>query len=180
MTEETRVPNLGGRPSIYSDELASEICERLVNGESLNSICKDKSMPCVATIFSWLDKKPEFLKRYEFARENQADTLADQMIDIADDGRNDWMEKKDAEGNCIGWQVNGEYVQRSRLRLDARKWIASKLKPKKYGEKTTTELTGKDGGAIAVKDISLEEAARRMAYILTTAASEQAEKEQPT
>lgn len=125
----------GGRPSEYTQDIADEICGQIAEGYSLRTICKAESMPCVTTVFNWIRTYPEFLKQYEKAKEEQADALAEEMLDIADDGTNDWMEKKNQEGECIGWQVNGEHVQRSRLRLDTRKWIASKLKPKKYGDK---------------------------------------------
>jgi len=91
-------------------------------------------MPSVQTIFSWLRLKPEFLDRYARAKNEAADALVEEMLDIADDGSNDWMEVHDKDGACIGYKVNGEHVQRSRLRVDSRKWIASKLKPKKYGD----------------------------------------------
>ncbi|MEX3667997.1 hypothetical protein AB3X82_07315 [Paraburkholderia phenoliruptrix] len=86
--------------------------------------------------------------RYARAREAQADTLADEMLDIADDGRNDWMERLGRDDTPLGWTVNGEAVQRSRIRLDARKWLAGKIAPKKYGEKIMQEVSGPDGGAL--------------------------------
>jgi hypothetical protein len=137
-----------GRPTDYTPELADKICEQLIMGFSLRTVCKDDSMPCVSTVFSWLRTKPEFLKQYEKSKEEQADALAEDMLDIADDGTNDWMEKHDKDGHNIGWQVNGEHVQRSRLRLDTRKWIASKLKPKKYGDKVDMNVGGQTGNPI--------------------------------
>lgn len=134
-----------GRPSDYSQELADKICEKIVMGNSLRSICSDESIPCIATIFNWFRTHPEFLEQYEIATSARSDTLVEEMLDISDDGTNDWMEKFGKEGEPIGWQVNSEHIQRSRLRVDTRKWIASKLKPKKYGEKQTLEHTGKDG-----------------------------------
>ncbi len=122
-----------GRPSDYNLEVANQICAEIALGFSLRTICKAESMPSVVTIFSWIQKYPEFLKQYEKAKEEQADTLAEEMLDIADDGSNDWMVRLGKDQQSIGWQLNGE----SRLRLDARKWIASKLKPKKYGDSTT-------------------------------------------
>ena len=133
-----------GRPTDYSKDLADEICSRLVEGESLRSICRSEGMPVTGTICRWLGEKPEFKEQYALARENQADTLADEIIDIADDGSNDWMERNGKDGSP-GWFLNGEHVQRSKLRVDARKWTASRLKPKKYGEHSSRELTGKDG-----------------------------------
>ena len=136
-----------GRPSDYTQELADQICEQLADGLSLRSVCLAEDMPDKSTVFRWLRTHDEFRDQYERAKAESADALIDEMLDIADDGSNDWMKRsgKDEEDY---WVVNGEHVQRSRLRLDARKWIASKLKPKKYGDKTTTEVTGADGGPI--------------------------------
>lgn len=70
------------------------------------------------------------------AREAQADTLADEILDIADDATNDFMMTEQ------GLKYDGDSVQRSRLRVDSRKWLAGKLRPKKYGDKIETEHTG--------------------------------------
>lgn len=130
-----------GRPSDFTPELGDKVCAEIVMGYSLRTICKNESMPCVATIFNWFRKYPQFLEQYEKAKEAQADMLAEELLDICDDGANDWMEKTGKEGESIGWQLNGEHVQRSRLRVDTRKWIASKLKAKKYGDKIQQEVT---------------------------------------
>jgi hypothetical protein len=137
-----------GRPTDYTRELADRICADIAIGISVRTICNDESMPCVSTIFNWLRTHNDFLQQYERAKEIQADALAEDILDIADDGTNDWMAREDKDGNNIGWQINGEHVQRSRLRVDARKWIASKLKPKKYGDKVNVEATGKDGAPL--------------------------------
>lgn len=137
-----------GRPTDYTPELADKICAEIASGHSLRTICSDESMPCMASIYSWLRTKPEFLEIYEKAKEDQSDALAEEMLDIADDGANDWMLTNDPEN--LAYRVVGENVQRSRLRVDTRKWIASKLKPKKYGDKQSVEVGGKDGGAIDV------------------------------
>lgn len=126
-----------GRPSSYTTQVADVICERLANGESLRSICSDEDTPHQATVFRWLATNEAFREQYAHAREAQADVLADETIAIADDGRNDWMEKHGRDGESLGWQVNGEAVSRSKLRVEARKWFASKLLPKKYGDRTT-------------------------------------------
>ncbi|MND20874.1 hypothetical protein D3C76_47880 [compost metagenome] len=124
-----------GRPGEYSQELADRICARLADGTSLRTVCKADDMPHVATIFKWMREHPEFNEQYGKAKQEAADALVEEMIDIADDGTNDWMEVHDKDGNCTGYKVNGEHVQRSRLRVETRKWIAAKLKPKKYGER---------------------------------------------
>jgi hypothetical protein len=131
----------------FSQETADTICERIANGESLRSICANDDMPSQVSVFRWLAAREEFCKQYALAREAQADALFDEMLDIADDGRNDWMATKDDEGET-GWRANSEHIQRSKLRLDARKWMASKLQPKKYGDKITQELTGAGGAPL--------------------------------
>lgn len=136
------------RPCEFTQEVADEICERIADGESLRSICSEDRMPNKSTVFKWLGAFSAFSDQYARARETQADTLFDEVLLIADDGRNDWMERNGAESP--GWQLNGEHLQRSRLRVDARKWMAGKLRPKKYGEKITQEHTGEDGGPLVV------------------------------
>lgn len=113
----------GGRPSDYTQETADAICERLADGESLRTICLSDEMPSRAAVFRWLGANDAFRDQYERARDAQADALADEITDIAD-----------------GESDNAD-PQRDRLRVDARKWVASKLKPKKYGDKT---LVGSD------------------------------------
>lgn len=142
------------RPTDYSQQLADIICARLAEGESLRTVCRDPDMPDKASVFRWMRTYKEFCDQYTQAKQESADALIEDMLDIADDGTNDWMEKRNSEGEGIGWQLNGEHVNRSRLRVDTRKWIAEKLKPKKYGARValagdgesplTVNITGKD------------------------------------
>lgn len=137
-----------GRPSDYSQEKADRICEMLSEGMSLRSVCKEEGMPSAATVFKWMREHEEFLKQYTRAKEESADAMAEECLDIADDGTNDYMERLDKDGQPIGYQVNGEHIQRSRLRVETRKWLMAKMKPKKYGEKITQEQTGPNGGPV--------------------------------
>lgn len=105
-------------------------------------------MPALTTVYQWFAAHPEFAQHYARARLDQADTLADEILDISDDARNDWMERHGEED--AGWQVNGEHIQRSKLRVDARKWVASKLKPGTYGDKTETTHKGDKGAPIVI------------------------------
>ena len=117
----------------------ASICERIAGGESLRQICGDGDVPSASTVFVWLSQDEAFSEQYARAREAQADALFDDILSIADDGTNDWMERKNADGENIGWQENGEALRRSQLRVEARKWMAGKLKPKKYGDRITQE-----------------------------------------
>lgn len=136
-----------GRPSTYTPEIAARICAEIALGRSLRSICKADDMPSLQTFYEWLPKHPEFADQYARAKSDQADTLFDEILDIADEGSNDWMETHDPDNP--GWRFNGEHFARSRLRVDARKWMAGKLRPKKYGERQSVELSGPEGAPLA-------------------------------
>ncbi len=143
MSEENdKVKKDVGRPSDYSDELADSICSQLADGDSMRTVCKPDHMPNKATVFKWLRTNQQFNDQYVKAKEESADTLTDEILDIADNATNDWMENN---GDSTGYKMNGEAVQRSRLRIDSRKWLASKLKPKKYGDKIQQEITAPEG-----------------------------------
>lgn len=154
----------------YTPELSDEICGRLAEGESLRKICSDAHMPARTTVLRWVENDHEgFASRYSTARDTGLDTMADSLMEISDDGSNDWMETNDP-GNP-GYRINGEHIQRSKLRVDARKWYLSKLAPKRYGDKTSMELTGADGGPVLLSDT---ERAARIAAIIAVAQARKA------
>lgn len=148
----------------YTEEMAIAICERIADGESLKSICDDDNMPARSTVFKWLAENETFSDMYARSREEQADAIFDEVLEIADDGRNDWMERRGEED--AGWVTNGENIQRSRLRIDARKWMAGKLRPRKYGDKLELEHGGKDGAPIEVRDVGARDLAKAIASLL--------------
>ena len=129
---------MAGRPEIYSPEIAVKICTEIsTSTKSLRTICKGNNMPSVATVLKWLrDDTDGFLAQYTRAKEEQADYLVEEMIDISDDGRNDTIETD------RGPLENKEWTSRSKLRVETRKWIASKLKPKKYSERVDITTDG--------------------------------------
>jgi len=130
-----------GRPDSYTDEIGNKICTEIAtSSKSLRTICMGENLPCVATVLNWLSKHPTFLAQYTRAKEEQADYLIEEMLDIADDGSNDFMTV--VKGDITYTQENKELTNRSRLRVDTRKWIASKLKPKKYGDKLDLTTNG--------------------------------------
>ena len=132
-----------GRPTKYTPALGDEICIRLVNGESLRDICRDDHMPDESSVRYWaIDQYHPFSPQYTLARQTQAIAIAEEILSIADDTSNDFVETQD------GRVLNSENIARSRLRVDTRKWILAKMLPKIYGDKVQTELTGQDGGPI--------------------------------
>jgi hypothetical protein len=134
-----------GRPTDYTKELGLKICERMCEGESLKAICRDDSMPARGTIHRWLleGKYPEFNDSYAKAYSIRTENMFDELIEIADDGTNDYMERQNKDGTTYE-AVNSEHINRSRLRVDTRKWKLAKMHPEKYAErsKIETEITG--------------------------------------
>ena len=118
--EEAKAKNKGGRPTDYNIEIASLICEMVAGGEKLNRIYAMPNMPKRSTIYQWLAKHQEFAEMYARAQEDRADYFADEIVEIADQEGIDPNDK--------------------RVRIDARKWTAAKLRPRRYGDKL--ELSG--------------------------------------
>ena len=125
-------PAKTGRPSGYSEAIAERICTELALGRSLVTICNSQDMPARQTVFRWLDQNTEFRDRYARAREIQADTFADEIVDLAD---------------------NAEDANLARIQIDARKWAAAKQRPSKYSERVVSELMGKGGGPIETQGV---------------------------
>jgi hypothetical protein len=141
------------RPTDYNQEIADKICEAISDGQSLRSICSAENMPNKATVFRWLDKHKEFGDQYARARDEQAETLADDIVSIADSAGNPLMLDdvpllKDGEPVMY---ADASAVAHARLKVDARKWVASKLKPKKYGDKI--DIDQKVSGELKVERI---------------------------
>lgn len=123
-----------------SAEIEDEIVRRLSDGEPLRSICRDNHMPGWQRVYEWMAADSDFAGRIARAREVGADAIAEDILDIVDDSRNDWMEKNDKNGSCIGYQLNGDHVQRSKLRAEMRLKLLAKWQPRKYGDKIQADL----------------------------------------
>jgi len=106
-----------GRPSVYTADLADRICARLAAGESIRSICRDPAMPGTSTVMRWKEDDASFRARYAYSREAGLDAMAEEALAIADDTSGD--------------------PARDRLRVDTRKWLLSKMAPRRYGERVT-------------------------------------------
>lgn len=123
-----------GRPTTFNQDIADKICEIIsTSHKGLVTICKQEGMPARTTVRQWIDANEKFAAQYARAKEDQADFLAEEIIDIADDTKDDTL----ADG-----KTNHENINRSRLRVDARKWVASKLKPKSWGDKLDVTTGG--------------------------------------
>lgn len=125
---------------MFDQAKADAICTRLAEGEPLREICRDADMPAWRTVYDWIEANSEFAARIARARTRGYDAIAEDVLEIADDSRNDWMDKRAEEGDEKAGQFNGEHVQRSKLRIDTRLKLLAKWDPKRYGDKV--ELGG--------------------------------------
>jgi hypothetical protein len=118
----------------FSQEIFDEICVRIASGESLRKICKDDKMPALVNVWRWLNDNEALSKQYTHAREEQAETLADEIQEICD---------AEMPMDAFG-KIDAGAVNQARLKIDSRKWIASKLKPKRFGDYTKIQAEVKD------------------------------------
>lgn len=117
-----------GRPTDYTKDMADEICEKISGGLSLRAICAEAGMPARGTVYRWLIENADFQDQYARAREKQADYFAEEIIEIADSA-----------------EAESAAVSKAKLQIDARKWAASKIAPKKYGDKQEIDVKSSDG-----------------------------------
>ncbi len=130
-----------GRPTIYTEALAKLICNRVASSTlALARLCDMyDDMPNKDTINEWRNHNESFSVLYAQAKMKQADLMAEEILEIADNATNDYMESLSEDEQGEAWRYNGEHVNRSRLRIDTRKWLASKLLPRQYGDKLLLE-----------------------------------------
>jgi hypothetical protein len=138
-----------GRPSLYTDELANTICDRIAMDESLVQILMAPGMPDYATVMRWLRDRPDFCANYARAREAQADFQADELRDLG---------KRALRGEVP--------ADAARVAVDVLKWSAGRRNPKKYGDRQHLEHTGKDGGPIKTEDVGTPESRKADAIAL--------------
>jgi hypothetical protein len=129
-----------GRPNSYTPEIATKVCAELAMGRSLRSVCKQDDMPCIQSIFNWFHLFPEFVEQYARAKEESADAMAEEILAISDETE---------EGKTITVRGDGneevkteDMLGHRRLKIDTRKWLMAKMKPKKYGDKLDMTSNG--------------------------------------
>lgn len=142
----------GGRPSSYTAEIAEKICNEIAETTiPLCKICEREDMPSLSAVYEWIGKHPEFAEKYARAKSDQAERFANEIVEIADSEPD---------------------PKKAAVRIDARKWVAAKLLPKKYGDRQQIEFPDKDGNPQAVGGfLGDTERSARLLYLL-----EQAEK----
>lgn len=135
-------PN-NGRPSLYTESIAEHVCREISKGRSLKAICReDEGTPGHSTVLEWVaDDREGFSDRYAHACHLRLHVLAEELLEISDDGTNDtYVDEKGRE------RVDYDVVQRSKLRVDSRKWLLSRLMPEKYGDRQRLEHSGAIAG----------------------------------
>lgn len=137
------------RPSSYTPEMADLICADLALGMSLRSICRCDDRPDMTTVMRWLREREEFRQQYARAKEEAADGLVEEMLEIADTPVEGVRTKHTADGVE---ETREDMLGHRRLQVDTRKWIASKLKPKKYGDKIEHDHKGNVALGLVIND----------------------------
>lgn len=125
-----------GRPSGYNAEIAAEICEAIAtNAKGLRALCAENdNWPSIRTVVAWLAKHEDFQRQYARAKELQMEHMQDDILDISDEENGDAYIEYDKDGKPVA-KIDGQAIQRSKLRVETRKWLMSKLAPKKYGDR---------------------------------------------
>lgn len=136
-----------GRPSKFNQTLADDICERIANGDSLRSICGDEKYPAARTVHRWMSEDEEFCQQYASACEERAAGIFDEMLEISDTPLIGEKRKVTDKGEEVSI---GDNVERARLMLDARKWVLSRMSPKKYGDRVQQEVSGSIGAEVTL------------------------------
>lgn len=147
--------------------IIDEIVERLGKGEPLRQICRDEHMPSWHVIYNWANADKDIFSRIRHARDLGYEALAEDCLQIADDAVNDWMSVQEKDGSTA-YKINGEHINRSKLRIETRLKLLAKWKPEKYGDKIT--LAGDKNNPLEVRD-----ATRAILGVLTIEQLEQIE-----
>lgn len=144
------------------ETIFNEIIEKISNGESLTSILKNDNMPCFTTFYKWIEDNKENLERYARACEVRSDIIFDEMIQISDTPVEGVMIETDDSGRTK--EKKGDMLGHRRLQIDTRKWILSKMNPKKYGEKLDIGHSGKVN--IQLSEAEFNERLERAKFVL--------------
>lgn len=147
----------------YTPELGKKICESIMDGKSVKYAAESNGLT-ERVIYKWANgfgSDEGFVHDYIRAQEIRADRMAEELLDIADDSANDFI--VDDDGNM---KVDHEAIHRARLRIDTRKFLMSKMKSFKYGDKTTTVLQGDKHNPITIEEKSDSEKEARILELL--------------
>lgn len=174
------VPDKRGRRSSYTLDIGLEICLRLSEGQTLRRICRDPTLPDFRTVMNWLHyakrvspQIAEFRKMHKRARIAQMHAWSDEIIEIADDGTNDWYEEELESGRVVE-KLNHEHIARSKLRIDTRLRLMGNIARNVFGtskeaivaERMEEEAAKSDAPTRELTEREKLDRARRVAFIM--------------
>lgn len=153
--------NRYGRPHTYDEEKATMVLNIIGTGTSLRKACAQVGLP-PTTVREWalFDNPPGFAARYARAIQLQLEAWAEDIVEISDDSSGD-----EIVTDRGGVSMNGEFVARSKLRVDARKWVMSRIGHQRWGDRVKSEISGPGGGPIETTQLTPEQAAERLAAL---------------
>lgn len=125
-----------GRPTTYTIELANNICEQIGLGNSMRKVLGNESMPAMSTVFLWLREHKDFSEQYERAREERTEAQQEDLLELGDEAV--------SLAQAVDSKASNAVVSAVKLKADNMKWVMSKMKPKKYGDKIDMTTNGKD------------------------------------
>ena len=153
MTDDTPAKRKAGRPTKYRAARAKRICDAIASGQTARHIAATQAIHW-QTVCNWRDLYPEFAEQLRAAQSARAELMAEEILQIADDSGNDWIEKKTKQGRT--WrEPNNAAIQRSRLRVETRKYLMEKWSAHHYGAMQRLEVTGPGGGPILLEQIAM-------------------------
>jgi predicted secreted protein len=143
------------RPTKRTPAVEKRIIDGLCDGTPLRELCRQEGMPNWRTVYDWISADPDFAARIAHARDLGYDAIAEDILDIADDGTNDYVQRK-RQGGDTELVLDTDHVQRSKLRIETRLKLLAKWNPKKYGDKQTVDVGNKDGETLKVESNAAE------------------------
>ena len=145
-------PSKQGYSAKEKDAILESVATGLSEGVPLRELCRKDGMPSFVAVYDWINASEEWTLRIARARESGADALAEECLSIADNASNDWMDNHNPDDP--GYRLNGDHIQRSKLRIETRLKLLAKWSPKKYGDRTALEVAGDGGGPLVVQVVN--------------------------
>jgi hypothetical protein len=144
-----------GQPSAFNPRLASEICFLMANGLSLRAICQRPGMPHMSTVFLWSHTHNSFSENYARAQIDRARAFAEDIISISDDKSGDLV--TETRNGATTQVVDHENINRAKLKVDTRKWLMSKMDPKRWGDRIQVAGDAENPLTVTVRDLAKEQ-----------------------
>lgn len=139
------------RPTVLTNRLRASMLANISSGMSVRKMCENRKFPTREMFYKWLREDDSFVNEYEIAVQSRADAIAEEILEIADDDSNDYKINELSEDDKL--KIDQIKLARDKVKIDARKWIAAKMAPKKYGNNIKVDSDNKHdhSGSISVE-----------------------------